>query len=148
VTHSGGKPHETGDRGQRYEVYVFLENDGRRQVIGWWSDRGRADRVAESVCTRPGWVDGAVFDRGENTSPQNRINYSKHFGPLAHVPGYCGKCPGAGRVGDDAVCTVYADDPAPRILDDPSGCNEPPQWCPIRTISERYTADEDRHDHE
>ena len=62
-------------------------------------------------------------------------NYIKHFGPDAFVPGYCGKCPGAGKVGDDPVCLVYADDAAPRILPSEDGCNEPPEWCPIRHIS-------------
>ena len=64
-------------------------------------------------------------------------NYIKHFGPDAVVPGYCGKCPGSGKIENDPVCLVFADDPAPRILPDEHGCNEPPDWCPIRHISRR-----------
>ena len=61
-------------------------------------------------------------------------NYNKHFGADAFVPGYCGKCPGADKIGDDPVCGVYAEGAAPLIIEPMA---TPPKWCPIRHISSR-----------
>lgn len=35
MTHSGGQPHNTGYRGQKYAVVVDVDNDGGPTVIGW-----------------------------------------------------------------------------------------------------------------
>lgn len=34
MTHSGGKPHAVGDRGQRYEVR-YVDGNGAEKVFGW-----------------------------------------------------------------------------------------------------------------
>ena len=72
---------------------------------------------------------------------QETINrYNKLFGPDAFVPGYCGKCPGARRMGDGkAVCGVDAETPYFRELPRQDGNCTPPDWCPIRHISRRET---------
>lgn len=63
MTHSGGKPHAVGDRGQRYEV-SFLE-DGVRRRMGWTGNLDAALDMVEavrlhSVCTEP-----QILDRAE-----------------------------------------------------------------------------------
>ena len=72
-------------------------------------------------------------------------NYLKYFGADAFVPGYCGKCPGANKVGDTPICIIYAEDVVPRIIDP---ITEPPNWCPIRHISIRYAPDHDEQSHD
>lgn len=45
MTHSGGKPHHVGDKGQRYEVraHGWPKNE-TDNVIGWSNDEGGTDR--------------------------------------------------------------------------------------------------------
>ena len=69
-------------------------------------------------------------------------NYNKYFGSDALVPGYCGKCLGSGWIGADLVCKVYAEDSVPRIVEP---YVDPPSWCPIRSISQRYAVGHDEH---
>lgn len=63
MTHSGGKPHAVGDRGQRYEVSCFDETKNARIVIGWTDDAAGAARWATSVELRPSWKFAWVTDR-------------------------------------------------------------------------------------
>lgn len=61
MTHSGGKPHAVGDRGQRYEVSYF---DGeKRQVMGWTDDAEAARKMGDSVDKHPVWEFPQVRDR-------------------------------------------------------------------------------------
>jgi hypothetical protein len=62
VTHSGGKPHHVGDRGQRYEV-SFEDVGGKRMVFGWSDDMAGAERMMASIRLHPTWVQPAVRDR-------------------------------------------------------------------------------------
>lgn len=65
MTHSGGKPHAIGDRGQRYEISFTDEmaKKGHRRILGWTDIKGMADRMAASVEKHTGWSDGRVLDR-------------------------------------------------------------------------------------
>lgn len=62
MTHSGGKPHEVGDRGKRYEITVFDIDKGRRTVIAW-QESEPTDKLLRSLETRPGWVLAESRDR-------------------------------------------------------------------------------------
>src|SRR5689334_25301932 len=46
MTHSGGKPHPVGDKGQRYEVTVFDTGKNERIVVGWTNDAATARSMA------------------------------------------------------------------------------------------------------
>lgn len=63
MTHSGGKPHAVGDKGQRYEVSVFDEGKKERIVIGWSNDAAVARSMADSAELRPSWTFAQVRDR-------------------------------------------------------------------------------------
>lgn len=61
MTHSGGKPHHVGDKGQRYEVTYF---DGeRRQVFGWSVTPEGARTMANSIELHPSWEYPQIRDR-------------------------------------------------------------------------------------
>lgn len=63
MTHSGGKPHAVGDRGQRFEVTVFDEEIGRRRVLGWAETHEAAHSMGRAACQRPSWANYEVNDR-------------------------------------------------------------------------------------
>jgi hypothetical protein len=63
MTHSGGKSHAVGDRGQRYEVTVFDEELGERRVFGWAEDELAAHHMGQTAIKRPSWKDYKVRDR-------------------------------------------------------------------------------------
>ena len=63
MTHSGGKKHEVGDRGQRFEVTVYDDDLNKRIVIGWSDDAASANKMATSAVLRPSWDFEQVRDR-------------------------------------------------------------------------------------
>jgi len=63
MTHSGGKPHAVGDRGQRYEITIYDEELQQRVVLGWSEDELGAHRMGQAAITRPSWRDYKVRDR-------------------------------------------------------------------------------------
>jgi hypothetical protein len=63
MTHSGGKPHAVGDRGQRYEITVFDSQKGERIVFGWAETEESAYRMGFAAIARPSWKDFEVRDR-------------------------------------------------------------------------------------
>lgn len=63
MTHSGGKPHQVGDEGQRYELTVQSDEDNKRIVICWSDSKKFMDNYALSVVTRLGWSDAEIQDR-------------------------------------------------------------------------------------
>lgn len=63
MTHSGGKPHEVGDRGQRYEVSFFNPETNERQVLGWTNSVEAARSMADGVDAHPSWEFPRVTDR-------------------------------------------------------------------------------------
>jgi hypothetical protein len=73
MTHSGGKPHAVGDRGQRYEVSFFNPSTNERQVLGWTDDVGAARQMADGIDAHPLWAFPQVRDRtapGESLSSE------------------------------------------------------------------------------
>lgn len=65
MTWAGGRPHQVGDRGQRYEVSVIDDSTEQRIPCGWTNDKISADRMAVALALRPGWRQGQVHDRQE-----------------------------------------------------------------------------------
>lgn len=63
MTHSGGKTHAIGDRGQRYEVSFFNPATGQRQSLGWSETAEGAQSMAESVEAHPSWEYPWITDR-------------------------------------------------------------------------------------
>jgi hypothetical protein len=66
VTHSGGKPHAVGDKGQRYEVRATGYPKPGQNVIGWASDFERAVGMANAIAKAPTCTASEVFDREKN----------------------------------------------------------------------------------
>ncbi len=62
MTHSGGKPHETGDRGQRYQV-TYLEGRIGRRIFGWSETLEGAERMVDSIQKHPSWSQPVIIDR-------------------------------------------------------------------------------------
>lgn len=63
MTHSGGKPHAVGDRGQRYEVSVLDPLSSKRHVLGWTDSKETADGMCAAMKKHPSWKDPEVKDR-------------------------------------------------------------------------------------
>lgn len=61
MTWGGGKPHEVGDRGQRYEV--SYERDGNRRVFGWSDTLAGANAMARSIDLHPTMSNPKIKDR-------------------------------------------------------------------------------------
>lgn len=105
MTHSGGKPHAVGDRGQQYEV-TYRDSDGRRHVMGWCSTLEGARSFANSIRLHPSMDSPHIRDRW--ICPACGANW-KEREPCAH--GSLPRCVG---------CLVpYAGDP-----DDCPGCGQ------------------------
>lgn len=63
MTHSGGKQHAVGDRGQRYEIRAIGWPDEGEGVIGWNENAEGAERTAASIRKAPGCTKAWVIDR-------------------------------------------------------------------------------------
>jgi len=63
MTHSGGKPHNVGDRGQPYEVSYFDEEANVRKVFGWADTPERAQAMSRAVEAHPSWQFVQIRDR-------------------------------------------------------------------------------------
>lgn len=63
MTHSGGKPHAVGDRGQRYEITVHDEELKERRTLGWAETEYAAHQMGLAAVKRPSWRDYKVNDR-------------------------------------------------------------------------------------
>lgn len=72
MTHSGGKPHAVGDRGQRYEVSFFDPATNERRVLGWTDDAEAARGMADGVDAHPSWDFPCVTDRQASPSGVGR----------------------------------------------------------------------------
>jgi len=66
MTHSGGKPHAVGDRGQRYEIRATGWPKEGKSVIGWWSKLDGADEMMASLLKAPSCTSVEIFDREKN----------------------------------------------------------------------------------
>ena len=63
MTHSGGKPHVVGDRGQRYEVSFYDPEQDKRRVLGWTDTPESAQKMAEAIEAHPSWQFAQIIDR-------------------------------------------------------------------------------------
>ena len=61
MTHSGGKPHDVGDHGERYEVTYF--DDQHRQIFGWSETWEGANGMMRSIRKHPSWTHPEMRDR-------------------------------------------------------------------------------------
>jgi hypothetical protein len=68
VTHSGGRPHSVGDRGQRYEVRATGYPKAEMTVIGWCTDTDGAEKMASAIRQAPGCTSVEIYDRQEDKS--------------------------------------------------------------------------------
>jgi hypothetical protein len=66
MTHSGGKPHNVGDKGQRYEVRATGYPKDEESVIGWCPTLELAESMAAAIRHVPGCLSTQIFDRQEN----------------------------------------------------------------------------------
>ena len=66
MTHSGGKPHAVGDRGQRYEVSYVDLNDAERKVFGWCETMEGAKAYCDSIDLHPSMSMAEIEDRDED----------------------------------------------------------------------------------
>ena len=66
MTHSGGKPHNVGDKGQRYEVRADgYPTSGNDNVIGWHTTYEGAKRMMDAILLAPGCKLARIIDRQE-----------------------------------------------------------------------------------
>lgn len=63
MTHSGGKPHAVGDKGQQFEVTFFDPNTDTRKVLGWSDTMRGAAQLASCVEAHPSWDFAQIRDR-------------------------------------------------------------------------------------
>lgn len=65
MTHSGGKPHAVGDRGQRYEVRATGYPKTEESIIGWSDGLDGAEKMAAAIRQAPGCTSTVIWDRQE-----------------------------------------------------------------------------------
>jgi hypothetical protein len=70
MTHSGGKPHAVGDRGQRYEIRCTGYPKDIESVIGWGEKADGAMRMAMGILKAPGARTAKIVDRQEKTETE------------------------------------------------------------------------------
>jgi hypothetical protein len=80
MTPSGGKPHKTGDQGQRYEVTYLSQNLKTRQKFGWANTPEGALAMCDSIRMHPGMSHPEIRDREVEKDPAFRK-------PVAAAPG-------------------------------------------------------------
>lgn len=62
MTHSGGKPHAVGYKGQRFEVCFFDPESNKRRVLGWTNDPEDAQQMAGWIEEHPDWESPWITD--------------------------------------------------------------------------------------
>ena len=73
MTHSGGKPHAVGDRGQRYEIRSTGWPKDGDCVVGWCDGEAMAYRMMSAALKAPGCTSATIFDRQENKNVLTRF---------------------------------------------------------------------------
>ncbi len=63
MNYSGGTSHETGDKGQRYEVRMIGYPREGENRLGWSADRVGALDMMRAILKAPGCTSATVFDR-------------------------------------------------------------------------------------
>ena len=77
MTHSGGKPHNVGDKGQRYAV-TYYDDDGVLKGFGWSNDLAGAEMMCQSIDLHPCMSRPMIYDRerkGPVDRPQDKSCY-------------------------------------------------------------------------
>lgn len=62
MTHSGGQPHNVGDKGQRYAV-TYYDDDGVVKGFGWSATIEGAEAMCQSVDLHPSMTRPMIYDR-------------------------------------------------------------------------------------
>ena len=73
MTHSGGKPHNVGDKGQRYEVRMTGYPKEGENRLGWSDDLAGAEGMMEAILSAPGCTSATIFDRQEQRNVITRF---------------------------------------------------------------------------
>ncbi len=73
MTHSGGKPHNVGDKGQQYEVRATGYPSDGENVIGWSATIEGAQRMMTAILKAPGCTSASIFDRELNATMITRF---------------------------------------------------------------------------
>lgn len=116
MTHSGGKPHNVGDRGQRYEVTYFDPRENVRKVFGWSDDAERARAMGDSIDAHPVWNYPQVLDR--HITPALIAAAPALLALARQYASECGECDGKGTVAERDQHGGYIDDkPCPDCAD-------------------------------
>lgn len=94
MTHSGGKQHKVGDRGQRYEVSVFDPSVGKRVVFGWTDSEEDARAMVTGIGLHPFMTDAKFMDRFSIIDPvrhrsECRRQFKAFHQSLCQRFGYC-----------------------------------------------------------
>lgn len=63
MTHSGGKPHNVGDKGQRYEISYYCPTEKRRKVFGWTDKPEAVCAMISSIALHPTMESPLFTDR-------------------------------------------------------------------------------------
>jgi len=63
MTHSGGKPHNVGDQGQRFQIKAKGYPKEGWNVIGWTDDLKGAIAMAEAIEKAPSCLGTRIKDR-------------------------------------------------------------------------------------
>lgn len=71
MTHSGGKPHNVGDKGQRFEVSYFDSYTNTRKVFGWSDTIDGAQRFANCIEASPSMEFPQILDRFAKRQSKN-----------------------------------------------------------------------------
>lgn len=74
MTHSGGKEHAVGDRGQRWEVSFYNPATNKREVYGWTDDDATALSMSDCIEKHPSWQFGWITDRQAIVPPNAKVS--------------------------------------------------------------------------
>lgn len=66
MTHSGGQPHNVGDKGQRYVVNYRESEGGQWRCFGYSNTKEGADAMVKSIKAHPTWDSPKIIDRQPN----------------------------------------------------------------------------------
>ncbi len=86
MTHSGGKPHPVGDKGQRFEIRFEYAPDMEKpgeHVMGWSTTRDGAQAMADGFAQAPYIARAWVVDRQPDRQATALRWSIETFGPLA-----------------------------------------------------------------
>jgi hypothetical protein len=82
MTHSGGKPHNVGDHGQRFEVRATGYPKAGENVIGWSDTIEGADVMAGSIRRAPSCTSTTIYDRAQGKELPPRPVITRFAGVL------------------------------------------------------------------